>query len=55
MGDHPFSGGDSGTTAGPVLVVRYGADLMALTIGTRDHRDALVAAAAKAAHKRFVS
>ncbi|MFB8181017.1 hypothetical protein ACFC8N_34300 [Streptomyces sp. NPDC055966] len=49
-----LSGGD-GTIADPVLIVRYGANLMALTINTPHNRDGLVSAAAKAANKRFIS
>ncbi|AOR33753.1 hypothetical protein BFF78_24215 [Streptomyces fodineus] len=50
-----LSGGDGNTVADPVFIVRYGANLMALTIDTRHNRDALVSAAAKAANKRFIS
>ncbi|MGW2492408.1 hypothetical protein ACWCV9_35090 [Streptomyces sp. NPDC001606] len=44
-----------GTTPDPLLIVRYGANLMALTIDTPHNRDTLVSAAAKAANKRFTS
>lgn len=42
------------TVSDPVLIVRYGANLLALTIDIPHNRDALLATAAKAANKRFI-
>ncbi|MFF4802382.1 hypothetical protein ACFY1U_28925 [Streptomyces sp. NPDC001351] len=50
-----LAGGTGVTVAEPILIVRYGANLMALTIEPLHNDDALVADAAAAANKRFIS
>ncbi len=50
-----LAGGTGVTVAQPVLIVRYGANLVALTIQPLHNGDALVADAAAAANKRFLS
>ncbi|MFE0328331.1 hypothetical protein ACFW08_16405 [Streptomyces sp. NPDC058960] len=50
-----LAGGTGVTVAEPIVIVRYGANLMALTIVPLHNGDALVADAAAAANKRFIS